>query len=382
MEWKEFCSTFAVMCKKISSGIILLLSFLVSGNMLAQVQTPDGKQAIIEGKIRLNKTVHDFGDVLSGSGALSCKFMATNISNSPLVIYNVVSSCGCTNVKWTREPLQTGKYGYITATYDNNEGPGSFDKTLTVYFSGVSKPVVLHLRGAVHAKEQPLSELYPVTFGRLGMKSTDIKLGNMHQGSQKGDAVSIANLGESPISLTFTDVTPGLELNVSPNPIPAGSKAELTYIVTSDRSFWGKHYYYATPLVNGRKFGSSKIGIWTFTKEDFSGMSKEERAKAPVVAMESCSYSFGVVKAGTKVYASYTITNTGKSPLKIYSAGSDNKHAVPQPIGDTPAGGKNTFKVTLDTTNLPKGETTIVVMLTTNAPDRPVVNLYISGAIQ
>ena len=37
----------------------------------------------------------------------------------------------------------------ITATYSNDEGTGTFDKTLTVYTSAQKKPIILHLKGTV-----------------------------------------------------------------------------------------------------------------------------------------------------------------------------------------------------------------------------------------
>ena len=59
------------------------------------------------------------------------------------------SSCGCTNVRWTRTSLAKGEKGTIEATYTNEDGPYPFDKTITVYLSDIRKPVVLHLRGVV-----------------------------------------------------------------------------------------------------------------------------------------------------------------------------------------------------------------------------------------
>ncbi|MCQ2166068.1 MAG: hypothetical protein MJY49_01380 [Bacteroidales bacterium] len=37
--------------------------------------------------------------------------------------------------------------------------------------------------------------------------------------------------------------------------------------------------------------------------------------------------------------------------------------------------------VTLDTKNLPKGEALVIVSLTTNSPQRPIVNLFFAGII-
>ena len=122
--------------------------------------------------ISWDKTVHDFGDVSVNDGPLVCTFTLTNNGKEPIAIFEVVSSCGCTDVKWTREPIQPGKSGTISATYKNEDGAIPFDKTLTVYVSGVKRPVVLRLRGVVHEKKKSLSELYGAQkLGAFGIKS-------------------------------------------------------------------------------------------------------------------------------------------------------------------------------------------------------------------
>ena len=178
-------------------------------------------QEKVGGTVEFDSMVHDFGDVLLSDGPLECTFTMKNISDKPVVIYNVVTTCGCTDVKWTREPIMPGKTGTISSTYSNDEGPYPFDKSLTAYISGISNPVVLRLRGVSREKQLPLDQMYPVHFGDLGMKSRELKCGNLEQGGQRSDEIKIANLSSSPLKVSFTDVTPGLSLNVTPNPIPA-----------------------------------------------------------------------------------------------------------------------------------------------------------------
>ena len=347
----------------------------------AQTRTEKGKTTV-DDIIELDKTVHDFGDVMITDGPLKCAFKVTNISGKPLAINNVVSSCGCTDVKWTREPLKPGATGTIEATFANDQGAYPFDKTLTAYISGLKTPVILRLRGSVHAKKQPLSELYPKKWGPLGIKDAEIKLGNMEQGNQRSDAVNVANLGNTPVKVEFDNVTPGLKIEVSPNPIPADGTAKLTYTVTADRSRWGKSWYYAEPVIGGKRYKDAKIGIWAFIKENFAGMSQAERNKAAQPVFEASTYNFGKIKVGTPVKAVFNFTNSGKSPFVVHKADSDSPAAVPDGIGTTPSGGKGTLTVPVDTGKLPKGETLIIVTLTTNSPLRPLVNLFIAGAIE
>ncbi|MBQ9309556.1 MAG: DUF1573 domain-containing protein [Bacteroidales bacterium] len=104
---------------------------------------------LIGGRAEFDRTVHDFGTVSKDAGPQECRFTVTNVGDGPLTILSAISSCGCTNVRWTRTTLEKGEKGTIEATYSNEDGPYPFDKTVTVYLSDIRKPVVLHLRGVV-----------------------------------------------------------------------------------------------------------------------------------------------------------------------------------------------------------------------------------------
>ncbi|MCR5519919.1 MAG: DUF1573 domain-containing protein [Bacteroidales bacterium] len=104
---------------------------------------------LIGGRAEFDKTVHDFGTITQADGPQKCVFTITNKGDEPLTILSAISSCGCTNVRWTRSSLAKGEKGQVEATFTNEDGPFPFDKTITVYLSDIKKPVVLHLRGVV-----------------------------------------------------------------------------------------------------------------------------------------------------------------------------------------------------------------------------------------
>ena len=343
-------------------------------------------QEKISDALEIDKTVHNFGDILLDSGPVTCSFTLTNKGSKPAVIYNVSSSCGCTNVTWTKEPLMPGKSGKISVTYSNDEGAYPFDKSLTVYVSDVKKPVILKVRGVSVAKKQPLAESYPVHFGPLGMKEKEFKCGNLEQGNQKSNAVMVANISNKPITVDFTGVSPNLSIKVSPNPIPAQSTAEMSFTVTASRDLWGKNYYWASPRVNGSAVktaaGDSKIGIWAFTKENFTALSDSEKTKAARPMFEESTYSFGKVKRGAIVNAEFTFKNEGKTDFEVYAVNSDAGDITFGQFPSAKPGETKTFKVALNTSKLPAGEALVIVTLTTNSPLRPIVNLFIAGWIE
>ena len=342
--------------------------------------TEDGAQ--VGEVVEFDKTVHDFGDISIDDGAQTCVFTVKNVGKEPIAIYEVVTSCGCTDAQWTREPIQSGKTGTITGTYKNEDGPVPFDKTLTVYIAGVGKPVILRMRGLVHEKKKPLSELFgAVKLGSMGLKSLNYKVSNVLQGESSSDEVKIANLGKQPMKVAFTDVSPNLTVEVVPATVPAGETAALRFSVKADPALWGKHVYSATPVINGAK-ASKPITVTALTRGNFASWTPEQRKNAAQCIFDESTVSFGTANAGAKVKGIFTFTNKGKSPLKFYSRDADADGFKATLPGDTAAQGKGSIPVTLDTSALPKGETVVMLTLTTNCPARPLINLFLVGLVK
>ena len=135
----DFIFNFAAMKK-----FIVILSLCLLAALPAAAQKDFG------GLARFDRTVHDFGKIKTKDGAVSCTFEVTNIGKETLNIFAVITTCGCTSVKWTRTDIAPGAKGTIEVTYSNDEGPYPFDKALTVYLSGLDKPVILHIKGTAY----------------------------------------------------------------------------------------------------------------------------------------------------------------------------------------------------------------------------------------
>ena len=362
-------------------------------------------QSVVEGKVQFDKTVHDFGDIYVNDGAVSHEFTVKNVSDKAIIILNVVSSCGCTAVEWTKEPIAPGKSGKVKATYDNSDGPYPFDKTVSVYVSDLKKPVVLHLRGSVHEVSKPLKERYSLMLGNFGVKSLEFDAGNLSIGDTKTVSFVIANNGVQPMDLKFKNISDGMKLAVYPNPVPAMSTATLEVTITADHSRYGRNWYYATPVVDGREYkavgklpakedegngiyttpntrlglGKNEIGIVATTKERY--FETTEGNKAPNLTFNKSTENFGKVKAGTKKTITFNYSNSGKTATKLYRLDSSADNVSVKELNCAPAGKKGYVTVELDTYGMPAGEHIIVLNLYTNAPLRPVITLQLVGEI-
>ena len=75
-------------------------------------------------------------------------FKLVNTGNKPLVIYDVVTSCGCTKAEYGKEPVRPGETLDLKVIY-NAEDKGRFRKNLTVYCNAENSPLKLTVVGEV-----------------------------------------------------------------------------------------------------------------------------------------------------------------------------------------------------------------------------------------
>ncbi|OAV45891.1 hypothetical protein A3850_011150 [Lewinella sp. 4G2] len=58
-----------------------------------------------------------------------------NLTDGPLLIENVRTSCGCTSSDWEERPVAPDSFGSINVTYDSTKR-GYFRKNVKVFFVG------------------------------------------------------------------------------------------------------------------------------------------------------------------------------------------------------------------------------------------------------
>lgn len=82
---------------------------------------------------------HDFGTIREVDGRVGCTFTGVNRGDRPVVLLDVVTSCGCTVPEFSRKPVLAGDSVRIAVTYDPENRPGHFSKELSVYTSDRKK---------------------------------------------------------------------------------------------------------------------------------------------------------------------------------------------------------------------------------------------------
>jgi hypothetical protein len=123
----------------------VLLAILMISFLSVNAQKQAGSDIIFK------ETVYQFGSVEEGSNA-ECVFSFINKSKTPVAITNVKTFCGCTDVRWTKEPVKPGESGEISVKfYAGNTG--TFSKTIKVFTTNSGEQSIdLTIKGSVSIK--------------------------------------------------------------------------------------------------------------------------------------------------------------------------------------------------------------------------------------
>lgn len=95
--------------------------------------------------VSLSKDKVDLGD-FSWTKERKADFIISNTGKLPLVINDVITSCGCIIVEYPKEPVQPGMSLNLRIVY-KAEHPGYFNKTITVYCNVKGGPFQLKISG-------------------------------------------------------------------------------------------------------------------------------------------------------------------------------------------------------------------------------------------
>ncbi|GAB1474176.1 hypothetical protein MASR2M69_16170 [Bacteroidota bacterium] len=331
--------------------------------------------------VEFDKMVHDFGDIMLKSGKHTHTFNFKNIGKQPVVIQTVISSCGCTVPEWTKSPVMPGASGKIKITFLNDQGPYPFDKSLTVFVTGVARPIILRIKGVVHDKQKTLKELYPERFAEAGFRSSVIDLDNISQGDTRNEIIEFANLSQKTIEVSFTPVSKGLNITANPSKIEPGAKSQMQVTLnTKEEINWGDTEYNAKVLINGKEVTGKFLRIFANIRDNFADMTKEDIENAPLPMANTSSFDFGKVKAGTEITTTFKIRNIGKKDLLIHKIDTGDKKVTAKYVKKIASGEAGNVEIKINTTD-EFGEKGFILALITNSPSRPIVNLVITGNV-
>jgi len=137
--------------KRIIFLVLACMSFGISNAQESSIKAPENNAGVTAEKetVAANKLEHDFGSITESAGVVTCDFLIKNTGTTPVVITKVTTSCGCTAPDWSKEPIASGKEGFVKVTFNPKGYDGDFAKTLVVFTNGNPQSIRLKIKGNV-----------------------------------------------------------------------------------------------------------------------------------------------------------------------------------------------------------------------------------------
>ena len=336
--------------------------------------------------ISFDEKTHDFGKVNEEDGKITYVFNFTNRGNSPLVVNRVQASCGCTTPTWTKEPIEPGKKGAVTVTYNPQGRPGVFTKTITVYSNAAEEQFVITIHGEVVPKQTAENSPYPINMGGLMTKLKVVQLNNIEKGKTQTRSLEVQNSTKAALKVTIENLPSYLTYSVSPETLKPGEEGKINFTFNSKKcSQWGPISEDIFVVLNGaKKYAEDyKLVVTGSVVEDFSKMTLDQKRKAPILEIPVRSLKLGIVKQGTKLITKFKINNKGQNPLEIRRVVNSNKELVVRLAKMSISGGKSSeIIVELNPKNQNDGDFKKSFTIQTNDPDNSFLILDLSGTVR
>lgn len=262
---------------------------------------------------------HDFGAFDESLGTVYCDFRLVNTGDEPIAIINARANCGCTRPEYSRAPIAPGDTATIRVGFDPTGRPGRFMKYVNVDLDSKPSRSSLTIQGTVIGTSNTLKSRFPVTVGPMKLRSKIITYGEVLKNHTSGQFLEGYNASADTLRPAVSNVPAYIKVLVEPEVVPPGDRFVISTILNGDNvSDWGVVTDSMTVAPSAASPERITVETVAIISEDFSGLSAEERSKAPIIDTDVTALDLERISpAGPEIKRSFTITNKGKSPLII-----------------------------------------------------------------
>ena len=312
----------------------------------------------------------DFGQIDEADGVVQHTFRFVNVSNNPIQIDNVATSCGCTTVLYSTQPVAGGEYGELTVAFDPSRTEGRVLREVEVYTKDRRNYASLMITADVNPIPMGLEQIYPhLLAGTVKTNAKRCNFGYITQGESVTRVVRVANVGDKSAKLSV--VTTGNRYGMSvecPESIAPQEVVSIhvTYTIPTGKKYFGMARDTIWVVTDGVK-SQEPIVVNALRVEKFN-----ETDKKPVMRIEPAYVEFGEKAPGKIFKKTIVIGNTGNADLIFRNVEAMEGTAISIESGQVIKPGKE-LKVTVAiiNSNVPHMSTLGSINLTTNDPTRP-----------
>lgn len=357
--------------KSISFAIVFLL---ISSALFAQRKE----------YFAFQEKVFDFGNVREAGGSVTHTFAFENTGDRPIKILNVHPSCGCTTPDWTKEIINQGAKGFVTAKFDPKSRPGFFSKTLTITSDYDSEPIVLTIKGTVSLANE--YSTYREANGNWRLLASSFNMGKVQlKDEYTWKEFEVVNAGESTITVQNDIKTPAyIKAQLFPMALKPGEKGIIRLGYHGKmKNAYGFQSDNVEFITDDEAMPRKSFSVYATLEDYFPEQSKEELAKAPRLVLSEPLLDMGRFSSSNSLEKSITLSNTGKKELSLRAIQPNCQCLTVTPSDKTVAPGKSiTLRVKFDPAQQRKGTLQKFITFYTNDPVNPVQRLSISAYVE
>lgn len=167
----------------------------------------------------------NFGSIDESAPRWSQRIRWSNISDTPIVVTRVTTSCSCVTVEYDRNKVEPNGEGWLTISFNPKGRVGKVTQRVAVYtnLSDVHPTAVLHLRGYVETSE---GDIYTSAMGALRLTTKRVAV---ERGKPFRVTLACKNAADKPLHIEADRYMPstGVTLRTEPEVLNGGAEGVL-----------------------------------------------------------------------------------------------------------------------------------------------------------
>lgn len=271
-------------------------------------------------KITTQHEVVDCGQV-KFRHPVTAEFVMKNEGNKPLVIHNMLKSCGCTEVEYPKKSIAAGESFVVKAVYDAKQ-MGTFNKQVCLYTNAADEPFILSMRGRVVSNVVDFAGPYNEMLGEIKSDVQEVEFDDVNRGDRPVQRIHIFNPTDQMMEPVVMHLPNYLQAQVSPSKVAPRHSAVVTLVLDSKklRDLGLKQTSIYLGERPGDKIAPEKeIVVSSVLLPAFDNMTAAKKALAPKAELSTTNLDLGSFGNRKKLKGEVLITNKGKSKLEIRS---------------------------------------------------------------
>ena len=271
-------------------------------------------------KITTQHEVVDCGQV-KFRHPVTAEFVMKNEGNKPLVIHNMLKSCGCTEVEYPKKSIAAGESFVVKAVYDAKQ-MGTFNKQVCLYTNAADEPFILSMRGRVVSNVVDFAGPYNEMLGEIKSDVLEVEFDDVNRGDRPVQRIHIFNPTDQMMEPVVMHLPNYLQAQVSPSKVAPRHSAVVTLVLDSKklRDLGLKQTSIYLGERPGDKIAPEKeIVVSSVLLPAFDNMTAAKKALAPKAELSTTNLDLGSFGNRKKLKGEVLITNKGKSKLEIRS---------------------------------------------------------------